>query len=170
MHTNLDAARGGINDALAVAVGIADDSKEAELLTEHGVLPSGEVFSYGRLGYLKAPCAMPEFLSRMKDALNADGLRYHDAGRPVYKVAVVGGSGGDDFEKAAAQGCDTFVSADLKYHLFLEAKERGINLIDGDHFCTENLVMGNVAERLGTAFPGTKVVLSQRHAPTAKFY
>ena len=170
MHTNLDAARGGVNDALAVAAGIADDSVEAELLTEDRMLETGEVYSYGRFGYLKSPCSMAEFLERIKTALQADALRYHDAGRMVYKIAVVGGSGGDEFENAVKLDCDTFISADLKYNVFLEAKELGINLIDGGHFHTENLVVDTVAERLRTAFGDVEVIVSQRHDAVVKFY
>jgi len=170
MHTNLDAARGGVNDALAVVVGIADDECEAELLSEDGRHSSGEAFSYGRVGYLKNAYSMPEYLEMLKKALNTNGLRYHDAGREVYKVAVVGGSGGDRFEFVVKNDCDTFVTADIKYHTFLEAKELGINLIDGDHFCTENVVVKVLADKLQKEFPNTEVQVSERHVQTAKFY
>jgi len=170
MHTNLDAARGGVNDALAIAAGIADEGEEADLLAEDGRLPTGEAFSYGRAGYLKNPVALPEYLESLKAALKTSGLRYYDAGCEVYKVAVVGGSGGEDLHKAAGSGCDTFVTADIKYHVFLEAKELGMNLIDGDHFCTENLVMGKVADKLREAFPDSEVMESKRHKQIVGFY
>jgi len=170
MHTNLDAARGGVNDALAIAAGIAAAGEEAELLTVDGVLPSGETYSYGRVGYLKDPVTLEEYLGRLKSALGTSGLRYYGAGREVYKVAVVGGSGGDMLQKAVESGCDTFVTADIKYHVFLEAKELGVNLIDGDHFCTENLVMRTVAEKLRSAFPDSAVTESKRHKQTVMFF
>ena len=171
MHTNLDAARGGVNDALAAAVGLvgADGSISAELLSEDGCLPTGEAFSYGRYGYLRSPCNMPEYLTMLKKALNTNGLRYYDAGRDVYKVAVVGGSGGDMFDHVVRNGCDTFVSADIKYHVFLQAKELGINLIDGDHFCTENVVTGVLVSKLRAAFPVAQVMVSDRLTQTVKF-
>jgi len=170
MHTNLDAAEGGVNDALAAAAGISYDGVKARLLTERDRLPTGEPYSYGRVGNLQSPCPLPEYMQKLKTALKADVLRYHDAGRDVYKVAVVGGSGGDDFLDAAGQGCDTFVSADLKYHLFLEAKELGINLIDGGHYCTENPVVEVVAGKLRAKFPGTQTIISEKHAPVVKFF
>ena len=170
MHTNLDAARGGVNDELAAAVGIVSAGEVAELLSEDGRLPTGEVFSYGRFGCLETPRGLPEYLEMLKKALNTDGLRYYDAGREVYKVAVVGGSGGDMFEHVIRQGCDTFITADIKYHVFLQAKELGINLIDGDHFCTENVVTGALANKLRSAFPDAEVTVSKRHSQTVKFY
>ena len=170
MHTNLDAARGGVNDELACAVGIARAGEEAEFLFEDGQLPTGEAFSYGRFGCLPMPCAMPEYLEFLKKALNTNGLRYYDAGYDVYKVAIVGGSGADKFDQAVRRGCDTFITADIKYNYFLEAKEKGINLIDADHFCTENVVMGVLADKLCTAFPDVEVAMAKRHIQTVKFY
>ena len=170
MHTNLDAARGGTNDALAQAAGLIDDGRETTILTEEGRLENGEAYSYGRIGCLKAPCPLDEYLEILKRALKTEGLRYHNAGREVYKVAVVGGSGGSDLHHAVSNGCDTFVTADVKYDVFLEAKEQGINLIDGDHFCTENLVIEPLAGKLRIEFPKAIVSISEKHSQTAKFY
>jgi len=170
MHTNLDAVRGGVNDALAVAVGIADENKEAELLSDKVQLPSGEIVSLGRVGHLKEPCSMPEYLSRLKDALNVNGLRYHDAGRDVYKIAISSGAGGGEWDNAVKSGCDTFVTADIKYHMFLDAKDLGINIIDGGHFCTENLVSDVLLNKLNEAFPSTEVMISKTQDQTVSFF
>jgi len=169
MHTNLDAARDGVNDALAAAAGIANETL-TELISGDHKQPAGNAFTCGRIGNLKTPCSIPEYLVKLKETLNTNGLRYHDAGRKVNKVAVVGGSGGDEFKYAIKQGCDTFISADIKYHLFLDAKELGINIIDGDHFCTENLVMGILSAKLGAEFPTLSVNISERHKQTVRFY
>jgi len=170
MHTNLDAACGGINDELAVATGITGGGTSLELLSEDGCLPNGEAFSYGRVGCLKSPCSMPEYLKMLKNALNSNGLRYHDAGRDVFKIGIVCGSGGDKLHHALSHGCDTFITADIKYDVFLQAKEFGINLIDGDHFCTENVVTKTLADKLRAKFTDTEIIVSQRHAQTACFY
>ena len=170
MHTNLDAARGGVNDALAVAAGIAEDGRDAEPLSSDTRLPTGEVVSLGRVGHLKKTCSMPEYLDTLKTALGAGGLRYHDAGHDVYKVAVAAGSGRGEWDNAIMSGCDTFVTGEIRYNHFLEAKELGLNLIEGDHFCTENLVTPILVEKLGAAFPDIKVRASERHHQTVQFF
>ena len=170
MHTNLDAAIGGTGDALAVAAGISDETTQAELLNEDGFLLDGTAFSYGRVGHLKNPCPLSDYLETLKKTLKTGGLRYHDAGKEVWHVAVVSGSGGSELHKAVMLGCDTFVTSDVKYDVFLEAKELGINIIDGDHFCTENLVTGIIADKLRAAFPEVEVLVSKRHGQTAKFH
>jgi dinuclear metal center YbgI/SA1388 family protein len=170
MHTNLDAAEGGVNDALAVAVGIADDSKRAEPLADNKRLDTGEIVSLGRVGYLSEPCCMSDYLERLKKALSVNGLRYHDVGRDVYKVAISSGGGSSEWENALKSDCDTFITADIKYHLFLEAKERGINLIDAGHYSTENLVSDVLQSKLKAAFPATYVTVSKAQSQTIEFF
>ena len=170
MHTNLDAVRGGVNDALAVAVGIADENEEAEPLSDKVKLPTGEIVSCGRVGYLKEPCSMTDYLGKLKSTLKVNGLRYHDAGRNVHKIAISSGAGGDEWDNAVKSGCDTFITADIKYHLFLNAKELGINIIDGGHFCTENLVSEVLLKKISDAFPSTEVVISKAQDQTVRFF
>ena len=55
-------------------------------------------------------------------------------------------------ELAAAKGCNTFVTADVKYDRFLAAKELGVNLIDADHFCTENVVIPSCRPSFSSGF------------------
>jgi len=170
MHTNLDAVGGGVNDALAIAVGIADDNRKAEPLPGHRCLDTGEIVSLGRVGNLIMPCSVPDYLARLKNVLNVNGLRYHDAGRDVYRVAISSGSGTAEWVNALKSNCDTFVTADIKYHLFLEAKERGINLIDAGHFSTENLVTDVLLGKLQAAFPTVESVESKVQNQTVDFF
>lgn len=156
MHTNLDIAQGGVNDVLMAALG----AEVTGSLDEDGC---------GRVGILTKAMPMEAFLPFCKSVLETAGLRYYDSGRTVFKLAVMGGSGGDSLETAHRLGCDTYLTADLKYHQFLEAQELGINLIDGDHFCTENLIIPVLARRLRAAFPETEFILSQRHHQVVRF-
>ena len=169
MHTNLDAALGGVNDSLADAISLTGAQKPLELLSNDGEY-EGRAYSCGRIGYLNEPLTLAEFLPSVKAALNTDVLRYHDAGSKVQKIALVSGSGGDQLSHVIRQGCDTFVTADVKYDVFLEAKELGINLIDADHYCTENVVTAPLAERLQAAFPEIRVSVSTVHTKTVKTY
>ena len=73
-------------------------------------------------------------------------------------------------QRAHELGCDTYVTSDIKYNRFLEAEELGINLIDADHFCTENPVTGYLAEKLQEAFPDLQIKISETHRDCMKFF
>ena len=157
MHTNLDMAKGGVNDVLISLLGAKNEGP----FDEEGC---------GRKGSLDEPLQLEAFLQICKRKLQTNGLRYYNAGRPVEHIAVLGGSGGSNLIGAWEAGCDTYVTADVKYSVFLQARELGINLIDGDHFCTENPVMPVLRERLAAAFPDIEFILSKEHDQTARFY
>jgi len=154
-HTNLDCADGGVNDVLAQTLELSNiQTIEGQTLL--------------RLGDFEA--ALPEFLAHAKAKLGCDGLRYVDAGKPVRKVAVGGGSCAGALYEVMAAGCDTFVTADVKYNQFWDARTLGVNLIDAGHFHTENPVVAVLAAKLRAAFPDVEVKISETHADCMKYY
>jgi len=171
MHTNLDATQGGVGDALAATAGISShDSGRFEPLSDAKRLPSGEIVSLGRVGTLDKPCKMEDYLLRLAEKLDTDGIKYYDAGRDVYKVAVVGGSGGGEWDNVVKSGSDTFVTGEVKYNHYLLAQEHGINLIEGGHFCTENLIIPVLAQKLRDNFSDIETLVSKSHTQTTKFF
>ena len=102
-------------------------------------------------------------------ALNAPAMVLFSLIPVGYATNVMGGAGGSSVERAYELGCDTYLTSDIKYDQFLTARELCINLIDGDHFCTENPVIYALHERLSLAFPGVELRVSQRHDQTARF-
>ena len=156
MHTNLDNAEGGVNDVLLALLG----AEPLGVLDEDGC---------GRIGLLPHETPMEEFLPFCKEKLQSNGLRYWDAGKPVRKLAVMGGSGADCIGRAASLGCDTYVTADIKYHQFQTAVDLGINLIDGDHFCTENPVIYDLQPKLAAAHPDVCFSVSKTHRQIIRF-
>ena len=157
-HTNLDAARGGVNDALAARLGLSD----TVLLKTYGIYRDGTEYGIEQVGILQGePICLIEFADLVKSLLGSNGVRYVDSGRPVHKVAVGGGSCSSSIKDVAAAGCDTFVTADVKYDGFLDAKALGLNLIDAGHYPTENLVCPVLVDWLKTRFPNVEVLLSK---------
>ena len=43
------------------------------------------------------------------------------------------------------------------------AQELGINIIDADHFCTENPVIPVLRDQLAKQFPATEFIVSKKH-------
>ena len=155
-HTNLDAAKGGVNDCLAAALGLRD----TELLKVYGTYEDGTPYGIEQIGTVEGDMPLTAFAAQVKKTLGSNGVRYVDAGKPVRKVAVGGGSCSSSIKDAAAAGCDTFVTADVKYDSFLDAKALGLNLIDAGHYPTENLVCSVLVDWLKEGFSDTEVILS----------
>ena len=157
-HTNLDCADGGVNDALASVLGLQDIT-----------LVPGDSEHLLRMGQVEEQ-SLESFLATVKANLHCDGLRYVSGGKSVRKVAVGGGSCSGAMAEVAAAGCDTFVTADVKYNGFWDAKDLGLNLIDAGHFHTENPVVAVLAEKIAAAFPEIQVKISVSHRDCMKYY
>ena len=159
-HTNLDAAHGGVNGCLARALELSDIGQ----LCQAGLDDRGRPYGIGRVGTVHRPgLSAAEYAAYVKQRLGSACVRYADGGRPVQRVAVGGGACGSMLEDALAAGCDTFVTADVKYNQFLDAKALGLSLLDAGHFPTENVVCAPLARRLAKAFAQTEVFVSETH-------
>lgn len=154
MHTNLDVAAGGVNDRLAQQLGL----QNVETM-ENGLI---------RIGTLSQTMELRNFAAFVKDALGCNGVRYSDAGKMVSKVAVGGGTCGDYEAEVLAAGCDTFVTADLKYHQFLDARD--INLVDAGHFPTEDPVCEVLIQYITAQFPELSAEKSASHREVIQYY
>ena len=157
-HTNLDSAVGGVNDVLAETLGLTNIDPVTD--DPHNMLRCGQVQEQ----------SLEQFMEVVKRKLGAPGLRYCDGGKVVRKVAVGGGSCAGGMLDALAAGCDTFVTADVKYNQFWDAAELGLNLIDAGHFYTENPVVAVLAAKISAAFPEVEVKISESHRDCMKYY
>ncbi|MFI3312556.1 MAG: Nif3-like dinuclear metal center hexameric protein [Eubacteriales bacterium] len=165
LHTNLDSAPGGVNDCLANALGL----QNIQVLESAGYDSHGRDYGLGRYGDAK-PQPLDTFLDFLKESLNCNGLRYVDCGKPVEKIAVGGGACGEFFKKALAVGCDTMVTADVKYNQFADAKALGLNLIDAGHYATEQVVCDYLQSKMADKFPEIQVILSQDNVDHVKYW
>ena len=157
-HTNLDAVADGVNDALARRLGLTDIGQ----LKQDGVDGQGRPYGIGRVGVVQEQ-SLQDFALFVKRELGANGVRLVDGGKPVHKVAVGGGACADMMIDAMDHGCDTFVTSDVKYDGFLDAKAAGMNLIDAGHYPTENVVCPVLRDWLRAAFPELSVSISEVH-------
>jgi dinuclear metal center YbgI/SA1388 family protein len=156
MHTNLDAARGGINDLLADLIGLTG----AEIYDEKDGI--------GRIGRLPSPISATDFAARCKTVLKTGVVRFYDAGKPLERVALCSGAGAFLFEDAIRAGCDAFLTGEAKHSTFITAQNQGVSLLECGHFATENIIVDSVAGYLREKFPGIKVTVSTEKAEPYK--
>ena len=161
-HTNLDQAPGGVNDILAATLGL----EQIQIINP---IPGDPAYGLLRCGEIEE-MPLADFLATVKTKLGCHGLRYVDSGKPVRKVAVGGGACSGGMLEALDAGCDTFVTADIKYNQFWDAQDLGLNLIDAGHFHTENPIVAVLAEKIAAEFPLVDVKISEIHTDCMKFY
>lgn len=147
MHTNLDAAEGGVNDVLAGLLGLTD------------IAPFGEG-NIGRVGSVQ-PMDARTLAQRCAQALHAH-VKWVVAAGPIQKLAVIGGSGGDLLAQAKAAGADALLTGEAGHHDAHDARAMGIGLIAAGHYCTEFPVVTALTQKLARNFPALRVVCSQR--------
>ena len=155
MHTNLDAAEGGVNEVLAGIFGMKDMETFAE--------------GCGRVG-ASEEITVPELARKAQQELTvrcnapavgpAVQVKFADAGRPVKRLAVISGAGGSLFADALAMGADCLLTGEANHHHAIDAKRLGLSLIAAGHYATEFPVTAAVAEKLRAALPELDVLVS----------
>ena len=155
MHTNLDAAEGGVNDVLADLFGIRQRTVFAD--------------GCGRVGDVE-PITVPELaalaqcklaaLCNVPDTGTAVQVKFADTGKPVHRLAVISGAGGSLFAEAIAEGADCLLTGEANHHHALDAKRLGLSLIAAGHYATEFPVTAAVAAALRAALPEVEVLVS----------
>ena len=123
----------------------------------------------GIIGELTVPMDEKDFLCFVKDKMQSEGIR-HSAflGKPIKKVAVLGGSGSFAIKKAVQAGADVFLTADLKYHQFYEA-ENQLLLSDIGHFESERYTKNYIVDFLRKKIPNFAIVLSEENTNPVKY-
>ena len=112
----------------------------------------------GRIGFLPEAMSVEDFASKVTSGLNAEYVRYVNAGRPsIKKVAVCSGSGAEYISKAYYKGADAYVTGDVKYHEAQRAAQLGIHVIDAGHFATEYPVVEILAKKLHAVINSKKI-------------
>ncbi|MFD2551865.1 Nif3-like dinuclear metal center hexameric protein [Bizionia sediminis] len=131
----------------------------------------------GMVGNLHTPMEELEFLAYVKQHMHTPAIRHSQfLGKPIQKVAVLGGSGSFAIGAAKQAGADAFITADLKYHDFFQA-ENTILLADIGHYeseqFTKNLLVAHLTKKItnfAPALPLSKVLLSETNTNPVKYY
>ena len=138
MHTNLDIAKGGVNDCLCRSLGFKNVKP---FLAHDGFL----------IRSAKTDTKNPDELAEYIKGVLGYGVRYVAAG-PVENLLVCSGSGGEFLEDAINSGYDALVTADVKHHVFTQALNSGISVFDCGHYASESVVINPLCELLSREF------------------
>jgi dinuclear metal center YbgI/SA1388 family protein len=136
LHTNLDAAPGGLNDHLASTLGLQDV-----------IIPLPA--RCARVGMLSGPLRVSALARKVGQDLSIPQIRVICEDDPeIQRVFIASGSGMGYFEEALRYRAEVVVTGDVRYHAAREALEMGTPVIDAGHYGLEKVAV----RLLGTRF------------------
>lgn len=122
---------------------------------EFAEVETGTVYAgLGCVGTLPEPMPAPEFAAKAAATFGCGGPRCSlmatDSAVEVTRVALCGGAGGSLIRAAIGSGAQAYVSADIRYHDYVDHGRR-IGLIDVGHFnsehCAETIFYRLISEK-----------------------
>ena len=134
-HTNLDQASGGINDILAERCGLT------------GIAGSG----FFRFGSLPSPMTAQEYAAFLRERLHGEVRLMGPGSVIIRKVGLCSGSGSEEWPAAKENGCQAFVTGEIRHHIGLAMADSGIAGFECGHFCTEEPGIRSLASTLQKA-------------------
>jgi dinuclear metal center YbgI/SA1388 family protein len=117
----------------------------------------------GRIGRLARPMPLGELARVTKAALSAAAVQVvGETKRPVERVAIVCGAGGEFLADAVRARADAFLTGEMRFHDYLTAQAQEVALLLPGHYATERCGVEELAARLQQRFPQAEVWASRR--------
>lgn len=156
-HTCWDSAQGGVNDVLAEKLGFENPQP---LPLEETATPMVRLVEVEPMS--------GEELARLVNEKLGCHLRLADAGKPIKRIAICGGSGGSLLYELIGKA-DAFITGELSHHHFIDAAQNGLTAIAAGHFETEAPSMKPLKEKIKEKFTDVDFVLIEQENPV-KYY
>ncbi len=118
----------------------------------------------GRRVHLDRPVLFSTLLERVKSHLGVERVKYavpwSEPDHPVTSIGVCAGAGQSLLGAAATQGCEVFLTGEMRHHEILAALDRGIAVVLAGHTNTERGYLPAFAKRLAEAAPSMEFRVS----------
>jgi dinuclear metal center YbgI/SA1388 family protein len=116
----------------------------------------------GRRLVLDQPATIDKLADRLKTHLGIPTVKVAAANdKAITYVGVVPGAGAEIAPMALAEGCQVFVTGEMKHHEVLPMLDAGMSVILAGHTNTERGYLPRLAERLGTELPQGRFLVSK---------
>jgi len=123
----------------------------------------------GMVGDLDPVLTEIQFLEKVKNLVGIPVLRHTKLGKQIARVAVCTGSGAFLIPEAINSGADAFLTADIKYHEFLDTNQRLI-LADIGHYESERFAKDLIYGILIKKFPNFAFLISKINSNPVHYY
>ncbi len=158
MHTNMDAATGGVNFKIAEKLGLkhlqffAGEKEVDGVKGGEGVM--GEVSEAARW-------AADDLVLLLREKFGAECVQCNQLlRRPIRRVALCGGAGSFLLDAAVAAGADAFITGEMHYHEFF-GHEQEIQICVIGHYQSEQFTSEIFKSIIEEKCPGVKCFISE---------
>jgi len=158
MHTNMDAATGGVNFKIAEKLGLKHLQFFAGEKEVDGV-KGGE----GVMGEVSeaAGWAADDLVLLLREKFGAECVQCNQLlRRPIRRVALCGGAGSFLLDAAVAVGADAFITGEMHYHEFF-GHEQEIQICVIGHYQSEQFTSEIFKSIIEEKCPGVKCFISE---------
>ncbi len=162
-HTAFDSAREGINQQIAVALGLQE-------ILPLRLRPQSQDGA-GRWGRLHTPLTLSDLFRKLEFMGGASPLTY--VGEPSHSCDTIGiacGSAGEFLTEAAAHGCQAFVTGEARFHHCLEARSLGIALVMVGHYASERPAVEHLASTLALRWAPLNIWASRAESDPIRYW
>lgn len=138
-HTSFDKLDGGNNDYLGLRLDLEN------------VRPFDRDNGFCRKGEAPFSVTFAEVIRMAEDALAMEQKEFRWVGDLTKSIETIGwctGAGSEFLRDAAEDGCDLYITGDVKYHEAQMAKEMGLCVLDIGHYGSEKIFAENMADML----------------------
>ncbi len=166
IHSAWDAAEGGISESFAKTLGL-DITNVLCFPDREMTLPIGRICCP-----IQSQLTLQGILNNIKRHLHVQNIQY--CGKlqdKVEKIGVVGGKGlhEEDVKIIVENGCDTFITGEVSYSVWLMAQKLNLKLITTTHYASEIPGMKNLARILSLTFPLDEIVFFPSDDPISYY-
>jgi len=156
MHTNMDAATGGVNFKIAEKLGLRNVRFFAGEKEANGV-KGGE----GVIGDFAEAIAADDLVLMLKERFRVECVQCNQLLRsPIKKVALCGGAGAFLLGDAIAAGADAFITGEMSYHEYF-GHEQEIQICIIGHYQSEQFTSEIFRRIIEEQCPGVKCCISE---------
>ena len=164
-HTPLDMVRGGISDVMYSLMEFGDPKNAPVLDLKY---PDKNI-GYGRIAYLDFEISAEGLAEKAKNVFGCKCVKYCDGGKSIKSVAVCSGAGNDEVYNCIKMGIDAIITGDVKHHGFVDARNAGVTVIDAGHYCTENIIVSTLKQKLAAHFPEADIFEPEANAEICRY-
>lgn len=103
-------------------------------------------YGIGRVGNLAKPLNLSQFIDKVKETFQVEGLRVitQNPNQRIQRVAICGGSGEKFYLDALSHKADAYITGDVYYHTAHDIQSSGLTVLDPGHYiealCKEKFV------------------------------